>query len=423
MAQVTADVLALQLERVRKKKVLPRVFAMNKVTVNRISVRKDVEKVSSREMRVPINTSPGGNSGSFNPAGGSLGRGSAYKYEKAGITPIWSRHAVEINLDVEKQTDTEGEKAIVNVFNLELANAMEEFSTMMNMWLQTAGDAVVATITSLPGANVFVFANAPFYSQLVRKGQKYVVYDANLTAPRGTVTVVTADHNNSTSPRVTMDATPGGTIATDVLVPEGLTGANPAWYFGIGYHHNDAATGTWQTFNRANEPDIRSSRVNANSQALTTPPIRLLLSKILQRQGKVNPKSLIAHLHPAQSAAYEELGVLISEIQKGSGNEAIDLLFGNQKFGGVEPEQDIHAARNRIDFMNLDSWGIAESMPMDFVKDRHGNYFTRPYSTVDGAPLAATLFHVARSCQFFTDNPASFGYLSDLAVPSGWEKM
>ena len=420
MAQVTADVVGLQLERVRKKQILPKLFAWNDVTLNEISVREDVEQISSREMRIPINTSPGGNSGAFNPAGGSLGRGSAYKYDKAGITPIWSRHAVEINLDVEKQTDTKGEKAIVNIFNKETVNATKEFRFMHNAWLQTAGDGVMATITALPGANVFVCGNAPFYSQLLRKGQKYVVYDAALAAPRGTVTVTTATHATN---RVTMDGTPAGTIVTDVLVPEGLSGATPAWFFGIPYHHNDAATGTWQTFNRANEPDIRSNRVNAGNQALTTPVIRLLLGKIMQRQGMVNPKSLIAHLHPCQMAAYEELGVLISNIQKGSGNEAIDLLFGEQKMAGIRPRPDIQAARNRIDFMNKESWGIAESMPIDYVKDRHGNYFTRPTDVTDGAPVAATLFHLACARQYFTDCPPTFGYVSDLAVPTGWDAM
>lgn len=43
--------------------------------------RGQVEVVSSRSMRIPIELRPGGNFGHFNPEGGSLGRGSGPVYE------------------------------------------------------------------------------------------------------------------------------------------------------------------------------------------------------------------------------------------------------------------------------------------------------------------------------------------------------
>jgi hypothetical protein len=191
----------------------------------------------------------------------------------------------------------------------------------------------------------------------------------------------------------------------------------------IPYHHNNAATGTWLGYNRANEPNIRSNRVTV-SAALTTPPIRLLLGKILQRTtAEMDPGKLIAHMHTCQAAAYEELGILISEIQKGGGNEALDLFFGNQRMAGVKPLVNTHADRTRIDFMNLNDWGRAESAPIDFAKNGHGHYLTRPMSTTDGSPLAALLFHIQCAFQYFTSTPNSSGYLSDLAVPAGWNLM
>jgi hypothetical protein len=231
MAQVTADVVGLQLETVRKTKVLPQLFNKDVTTFSKIEVRKDVEKVSSRELRVPQNVRPNAVAGSFNPAGGAYGRGGGDKYDKATLTPVWSRIAREINEDVLQQTDGEP-KSILNILKREIARAMEEFRIMHDIWLQTAGDGILATITALPGANVYVCAGAPFYTQLIREGNKLEVYDAALTASRGVITVSTVDHANASGARFTANATPGGTIVTDVLLPENLSGATPTWFFG-----------------------------------------------------------------------------------------------------------------------------------------------------------------------------------------------
>ena len=48
-----------------------------------------------------------------------------------------------------------------------------------------------------------------------------------------------------------MDANPGGLANGDVIVHDGLSGAQPVSLFGIKYHQNVATTGTWLNLNRA----------------------------------------------------------------------------------------------------------------------------------------------------------------------------
>jgi hypothetical protein len=209
------------------------------------------------------------------------------------------------------------------------------------------------------------------------------------------------------------------------LVPENLSGASPVWFFGIPYNLSDAQTGTFFQLSRATVPAIRASAVHNANFALTTFPIRLLLTKIIQRVGTqaVNPKSFVAHLHDTQRSAYEELAVLTTHIDKGSGNEAIDMLFGDQRMAGVNQKRDIHAARDRIDFLMLDNWGKVESAPVDFLKKPDGSYFERPIDAATGSPLAALLFYILWFGQVYTDNPAIQGYIDQLAIPAGYDGL
>ena len=72
--QNNAQTIALQLEKVRDK--VPLLYERDDVLLSMIQQRGDVEKVSSRNMRMPLQVIPGGKAGSYNADGGDLGRGS-----------------------------------------------------------------------------------------------------------------------------------------------------------------------------------------------------------------------------------------------------------------------------------------------------------------------------------------------------------
>jgi hypothetical protein len=92
--QQNAQTIALQLEKVRDK--VPLLYERDDVLISMIQQRGDIEKVSSRNMRLPLQVNPGGKAGSYNPDGGDLNRGSGTSYDVAQVTPIFFRFGTEI---------------------------------------------------------------------------------------------------------------------------------------------------------------------------------------------------------------------------------------------------------------------------------------------------------------------------------------
>src|SRR5260370_15922445 len=101
-AQNNAQTIALQLEKVRDK--VPLLYERDDILLTMIQARGDVEKVSSRAMRLPLQVNPGGKAGSYNADGGDLRRGSGTQYDVATISPLFFRFALEITKLVEYAT-------------------------------------------------------------------------------------------------------------------------------------------------------------------------------------------------------------------------------------------------------------------------------------------------------------------------------
>src|SRR2546423_14953837 len=93
-AQANANVIALQLEKVRDK--VPLLYERDDILLTMIQQRGDVEKVSNRAMRLPLQVNPGGKAGSYNADGGDLRPGSGTQYDVADISPILFRLAADI---------------------------------------------------------------------------------------------------------------------------------------------------------------------------------------------------------------------------------------------------------------------------------------------------------------------------------------
>jgi len=74
-AQNNAQTISLQLEKVRDK--VPLLYERDDVLLSMIQQRGDVEKVSSRNMRLPLQLVPGGKAGSYSADGGISDAGRA----------------------------------------------------------------------------------------------------------------------------------------------------------------------------------------------------------------------------------------------------------------------------------------------------------------------------------------------------------
>ena len=412
-AQTNTQTVALQLEKVRSK--LPLLYERDDTFLNLIQKRGDIERVSSRSMRVPLQMRPGGKVQQRTMSGDDLGRGSGTDYQVATLTPIFFVWATEINKLVEYATNAP-EKAVQNAARREVKQAMAQFRKFLDSMLQTSGDGVIGEVLS--EASGVITCATPMLANLVYYNQDVQIFDSTLSTDRGSSEITAVDKDAGT---FTLASVPAGTIATDKVVIEGV-GTSPTSLFGLKYHHSSASTGTWMALNRATFPEIRTPQVAAGSASLTTTFIRLALNKIRKALGeaKVRQEQFIAHLNVEQEDAYEQLGILISNIIKqGSSNQKLDLFFGqNNTMSGVPMYPNIHADPERIDFVALSHWGRAVMQDIDFYEV--DGRTVHPVYGASGGLAAAYLFYLVVGMQIFNDAPRCGSYIDGLLKPAGY---
>jgi len=429
MAQMqNAQTVAVQLEKVRDK--LPLLYERDDILLTMIQQRGDVERVSSRNMRLPLQIRPGGKAGLANLDGGDLGRGSGTTYDVATVSPIFFRHAVEISKLVEYASNSP-EKAIENAAKREVKNAMGQFRAFLDKVMQTGGNGVLGTVSSIvttglpAGVAAQINLNTPPGAALFYYNQTVQFYDSTLTTNRnvaGSVTsnVVLVDPFNKF---IQIDAIPAGVVAGDAVVHDGLTGGNPVSLFGVPYHQTNATTGTWLNLNRATYPvELATPHVAGNNAALTPSVVRLAINKVRKALGTNQIGKLIAYTSLEQENAWEQLGISISQIIKeGAGGRAsdLDLLFtGDLTMAGVPIKSSINANQARIDFLDLSHWGRAVMQDIDFYDV--GGQTVFPIYGASGGLAAAYIFYFVTGFQVWNESPRSGAYIDSLAIPTGY---
>lgn len=416
MAAVSeSQVVALELER-----VIPKIRVLferdDKFFAN--IKKRDVEKISQRQMRVPLEIRPGGSFQYFNPDGGDLGRGGGPTWDKAVLTSVFVSENIEYTKLTEWATDSDT-KAITSAVRRLTATAMDELRRQLDAQLMQAGNGVIGTIGSVStssGVDTYVLDTDGFGARLMRYGQTIQVFDSTLATNRGSGTITFWDVANKT-----IKVTPAiaGALATDVIVTNGISSPSslPA-IFGVPYQHSNSATGTWLGFDRATNPEIRSNRVNGNSSALTLPLPRLAINQMGNRVGIDNNFKPDAWMHPCQKQAYEEIGQLVSVIYKDPKEQALDMYFDRMQMAGAPVKVSFNWDMTRIDFVSSDVWGRGEVLPIGFYRtDGRSIFEIRGES---GGVAAAEIFYMVIGTQFFVNNPAATAYIDALAVPSGY---
>lgn len=411
-----AQVAALELERVLPK--VRKLFERDDKFYSTIQ-KRDVEKISNRQMRIPLEIRPGGAFSYANFDGGDLGRGTASQFDKAVVSAVFMVEAIEYTKLAQVATD-DARKAVINGVRRQTANALDEMRRQLDAQMQGSGNGVVGVITSVStaaGVDTYTCTTDGFGVRLMRPGSVIQVFDVNLTTLRGSGVITGWDVVNNT-----VDVTPAiaGSTATDRLVVNGITAPTslPA-LFGVPYHHSNASTGTWLGFSRAATPEIRANRTNAASAALTLPLPRLAINKIGNRVGIDHSFKPKAWMHPAQQAAYEEIGQLVSIIQKQASEQALNMYFGgSMQLAGAPVTPHFNWDKTRIDFILDEVWGRGEIYPLDFYTvDGRRIFEIRGPS---GGVATAEVFYMAVGMQTFVTNPAACSYIDNLAVPTGY---
>lgn len=415
MAVVENDVVGTELEKVVPK--IQTLFERDGPFYSSIK-KKNIEVISQRQMRIPLEIRPGGSFQYFDPNGGDLGRGGGPTWDKAVLSSVFVSQNIEYTKLVEWATNND-RKAVQNAVRRLTATALTELQRQLDAQLQGDGTGSVGTIDTVStaaGVDTYLLT-AEFGARLVRYGQTVQVFDATLATLRGKGVITSWDVANNT-----IDVTPAvtGAIATDILVVDGIDSPNslPA-IFGVAYQHNSSAVGSWLGFNRATTPEIRSNRVNAGNSALSLPLPRLAINAIGNRVGMDNNFNPQAWQHPCQMQAYEDIGQGVILINKQAKDEGLDLYFNdNMQLAGAPAKKNYNWNKTRIDFVSPQIWGAGEIMPIGFYKTDGRSIFEIRSSS--GGVVASDIFYMVNGRQYFVNNPAGTAYISDLAIPAGY---
>lgn len=415
MALVEQQVAATELEKVLPK--VRRAFEHDDKFWSSVE-KKNVEKISNRQMRVPIELRPGGKFRYFNPNGGDLGRGGGPTYDKAVVQSVFMSEAIEYTKLAEWSTDSD-RKAVVQAVRKLTTNATLEIRRQLDSQSMQPGTGVIGTVltdTPAGGFNVIVLTS-DFGARLMRFDQEVQVYDATLATLRGSATITKWDVANNT---IELYPQIAGVVATDVIVTAGISApASLPALFGVPYHHSNASTGNWLGMNRASTPEIRSNRVNANSNPFTLPLPRLAVNYVGNRIGLDENFKPVAWMHPCQKQAYEEIGQLVSIIQKqGSSPDKMDMYFDKFQMAGMSVRESFSWNKTRIDIVNLDVWGRGETLPLGFYTSDGRKIFE--IRGASGGVATSEIFYMVVGTQLFVSNPAATAYIDNLAVPAGY---
>jgi len=417
MAVTESQVAATELE-----KVVPKVRVLferdDKFYAN--IKKRDVEKISHRQMRVPLELRPGGSFQYFNPDGGDLGRGGGPSFDKAVLNSVFLSENIEYTKLTQWATD-DARKAVINSVRRLTATALDEMRRQLDSQMMQSGDGVIGTVTTdtpAGGSNVITATTDGFGVRLMRYGQTVQVWDAALAVNKGSGKITLYDVENKV-----INITPqiAGVAPTDKIVTDGLTApASLPALFGVPYHHSNASAGTWLGFSRSTTPEIRANRVNAAGAGLTLPLPRLAVNKIGNRVGIENDFSPRAWTHPCQQQAYEEIGQLVSIIQKAAKEEALNMYFGgsNMQLAGAAITPSYSWDKTRIDFIVDEVWGRAEILPIGFYTTDGRKIFE--IRGPSGGVAAAEIFYMVVGMQTYVSNPAACSYIDNLAVPVGY---
>jgi len=417
MAVVESQVSALELERVIPK--IRTLFERDDKFFSNVK-KRDVEVMSQRLMRVPLEIRPGGSFQYFDPNGGDLGRGGGPTWDKAVLNSVFMSENIEYT-KLTQWTTNNDRKSITNAVKKLTATALDEMRRQIDSQLMQDGTGVVGTIDTVAtsgGVDTYTL-NSEFGARLVRYGQTVQVFDATLATNRGKGTITFYDVENNV---IDVEPAVAGAIATDVLVVDGISSpaSIPALY-GVPYHHSNSSVGTWLGFSRATTPEIRSNRVNGGGSALSLPLPRLAINKIGNRVGIDNNFKPKAWLHPCQKQAYEDIGqavIMIQQPNKNASEGDLNMYFDRMQFAGAPDMPSFSWSKKRIDFVSDEVWGRGEILPIGFYQTDGRKIFEIRSSS--GGVSTSDIFYMVCGMQFFVNNPAATAYIDNLAIPSGY---
>lgn len=428
MSTIEANVSPLEKELIIYEKGIPELLEVDTPLLSMME-KQESDPASNRPTRIPLLTAIQGTFQQTTIDGGDMGGTSGPVWNVATLAPYYYTGGYSYTA-LSKYATTGGDRAVKSVTGEVMRLSIKQYRAAQDMLMNTAGNGVNGTITSVSTTTLtndtFTLTTDGFKEELFYIGMNIQVYSSNLVTNRGTANVIAINRVLHT---IQVDATIASVTATDLTVIGGLSGTLTVQssLFGIQYHQSDATSGLWLNLNRAAISNIITPSVNANNSTLVQGNIRSALNRIRMNLGddffKAEDTKMVAYCHPAQADSYEGLAITISQIfKKPSGNEAVDLMFGNEDnmtMSDVPVRQSIHQDRTRIDFLTMNFWGRIVGTDTGFYKSDTGQILWPVYGSTGASLKSAWFFYLISGLQVYNRNPLSGSYIKSLALPSG----
>lgn len=419
--QVVADIYAHNMETLAS--TLPLLVEVEDFAVQKVKKaaarHRIVQTPNSADFRAPFIYQLPGEAGIFSAAGGSLGNGSGYKASQFVQTTKAFKLGVGLNQDVINSTT--GTKARRSAVKENTKQAMRNYRRMEDiMWHNITGTQGLIALATGYNTNVYT-CDEEFGANLAQVGQPLEAFSFDLQTHRTTgstpdsLPLVTAISKENRT--ITLDGADGSPAATDYLAFQGV-GATPASHHGLYAFNNVATTGTLLGVNRATIPEINSNYVDGSS-GLTIELGYQITSKIRQRRG--SKPTLTGFAAPAQLLAIYQLGISISNWQRGQNDKMIDVMpqdADSLPFCGTDVFRDIHSSKKRIDWTSLKDWARVFSQEVGYYRDLNGNMFFEGRNG-SGVVIATHLFYIWSKFNYVNIDPGMGGFVYDLPIPAG----
>jgi hypothetical protein len=416
-----AQTFALQKEKIRPQ--LSLMYQLDDTLWSEIESRGDIEVVSSRPTRVPLELLAGGTFSSGDPNGGDLGLGSAPVSDFMTLVPTYFFQCSQWTKQAEISTNSD-EKAIEDYSKLVMKRAMKNFRTYMEaVFTQGPGDNSLDSIVTV-GANYLVVNNA---NQFQDQQPLDAWTGANGTF-HGSVVVQSVDAANKTI--WLTGAPPAAIVAGDVLYVKNSPAASNSGLFGLfQYAVGGLNTGTVAGLNRQTYPGkLIMPYVNGGGATLTQSTARKLVaqSQIAIGATRAFELDLQINMGPDMMAAWENTGVAVSQVIQNqlTGDSSQDMLKKHtpKTFMGFpiinKGMGNIHAKQGRIDGVCLKCYFRCENQPLDFFEV--GGQTVYPQYGQSGGLASSSFFYFWTGVQVGNEDVRAGFYSDNIAVPSGY---
>jgi hypothetical protein len=427
MALTGQALLAVTLEQVQED--IQKAYESDNSLDRLIQDNGRAEMVSNRAYRIPFETALPAAYGKINldssstpfPAGG------ASQWQYGSLSPIAACAPIEWT----KLSELVGKEpvAVVDAVQVQAARVLDRLKQARDMQL-CAGDGTgyLGTVTAVAG-NTLTLDNTSFGARNILVNQVVQVFNGNVLRPSGnsygnSVTVTAVNNRLGSTQTITLDTVPAGTQAGDVILVDGVENGGPIFINGILSYLSNSQTGYTLGQNRAVSPWLIANGTSAAGAQVTLPLLRLPINQIKQALGEnaVRPGSLVIHTHPAQVAAYEELGEQLQMIPLNGGQAGnLDLLFrGKKSIDGHPIVENIHAHIQRWDYMLIRAWGKVRygKPPFWFTQPGMGNVF--PIYGSNGSPTAGARSFLVDTTNYYVDNFLGQASIYQTKQPAGY---